>query len=207
VTILHRAAQTLEDDALKKLIGVLAFALAISGKVEASTIIVDASGILVGAEDVNVNGTLYDVTFVEGTCASVFGACDLAHFTFTDSLQATLASQALLDQVFLDGPSGQFDSDLALTFGCGEASVQCSALTPYGDSPVLVIALAANRSPGYSDTTFTSILGTDHDTSTDGGSVGSVFVKWSLVSVPDGIGTIGLLGVSVLSMLALRRAI
>jgi hypothetical protein len=41
-----------------------------------------------------------------------------------------LASQALLDQVFLDGVQGQFDTDAALTNGCN--GTVCRANTPFG---------------------------------------------------------------------------
>lgn len=64
---------------------------------------VNSSGVVTGATGVNVAGSLYDVNFVDGTCASVFGTCDSAHFAFTTDTSAVNASQALLDQVFV-GP-------------------------------------------------------------------------------------------------------
>ena len=77
-------------------------------------------GELLGASGVIVDGSLYDVEFADGTCIALYDGCDeTSDFTFTDLASAVLASQALLDQVFLDGPSGNFDTQPALTTGCG----------------------------------------------------------------------------------------
>jgi hypothetical protein len=46
---------------------------------------VNGSGILTGVDDVVVGGSDYNVSFADGTCASVFVVCDAAHFTFTTS--------------------------------------------------------------------------------------------------------------------------
>ena len=80
---------------------------------------VDASGQLIGATSVEVDGTFYDVEFVEGSCVDVFNGCDdTGEFTFPDQVDASLAAAALLAQVFLDDPLGMFDSDPSLTRGC-----------------------------------------------------------------------------------------
>jgi hypothetical protein len=61
------------------------------------------AGQLIGASDVSVLGTRYDVSFVEGTCAAVFSGCDEpSDLSFTDEDSGIAAAQALLDQVFLD---------------------------------------------------------------------------------------------------------
>jgi hypothetical protein len=84
-------------------------------------------GQLMGASDVDVGGTLYDVAFLDGTCIDLFNGCDdPSDFTFTDSASAILASQALRDQVFVDGPDGSFDSIPELTNGCEAASSDVS---------------------------------------------------------------------------------
>jgi PEP-CTERM motif len=104
----------------------------------AATLLVNGSGQLTGATGVDVGGTLYDVTFVDGTCASVFGGCDSSSdFQFTTQAAAAAASQALIDQVFLDGPDGNFDTNYELTVGCG-ANIYgyCAALVPYTIGPV-----------------------------------------------------------------------
>ena len=69
-----------------------------------ASLIVDGAGNLLGATNATVDGTLYDVEFVEGSCVDVFTGCDeLADFDFTDAATALLAAQALLDQVWVDG--------------------------------------------------------------------------------------------------------
>lgn len=95
---------------------------------------ISAGGQLTGASGVDVGGTMYDVRFVDGTCNAVFSDCQAGApnaFAFHTQGSAHEASQALLDQVFLDGPQGNFDSDLSLTSGCASDRI-CDAITPYG---------------------------------------------------------------------------
>jgi len=89
-------------------------------------------GQLLGASDVNVGGTLYDVQFMDGTCITLFSGCGLStEFAFTTHGDAVLASQALIDQVFLDSVDlGLFDSEPSLTNGCAETNL-CGVLTPW----------------------------------------------------------------------------
>ena len=89
------------------------------------------SGQLIGALGVDVNGTPYDVAFKEGTCASVFGVCDAAHFDFTSFDTAEAASKALLDQVFINTTDGPFDDTPNLTYGISDVSIGY-ILTPFG---------------------------------------------------------------------------
>lgn len=92
---------------------------------------VDGSGQLLGASGVDVNGTLYDVQFMDGTCAALFTGCDSEEdFVFNNLMDALAASDALLAQVLLDSPSGQFDSMPHLTVGCSDPS-DCFFITPY----------------------------------------------------------------------------
>jgi hypothetical protein len=108
------------------------------------TLVVDSGGQLVGATEVNVNGTAYDVTFVDGTCTEVFDGCDTAaKFTFQSQTEADQASQALLDTVFLDGATGNFDSDPTLTAGC--SNIVCAVVTPWGLSGTDVVLSGANN--------------------------------------------------------------
>jgi len=112
---------------------VLAWGLPLaSAPASAATLLVNGSGILTGATGVDVGGTPYDVEFVEGACYVLFHGCNSAgDFTFTTQAGAASAGQALLDQVFLDNAVlGAFDSNPALTFGCG-SSLHCFIDTPY----------------------------------------------------------------------------
>jgi len=105
-----------------------------AGSAQAATLNV-IGGVLHGATGVDVGGIDYDVEFVDGTCIGLFAGCDdPADFTFTSSASAVLASQALLDQVFLDVVSGSFDSEPSLIAGCGHLN-QCQAFTPYAVDP------------------------------------------------------------------------
>jgi hypothetical protein len=68
-------------------------------------------GQLLGASDVDVGGTLYNVEFIKDSCIALYDGCDSPDdFIFNTASEALLASQALLDQVFIDGVSGDFDS-------------------------------------------------------------------------------------------------
>lgn len=89
-------------------------------------------GILQGATGVNVNGTLYNVTFVDGSCAQTFTGCDQnSDFQFQTKNDAMAAGQALLIQSFLDGPFGNFDTRPDLTAGCQGNSGFCFVIISY----------------------------------------------------------------------------
>ena len=128
----------------------------------APILLVDGSGILTGATGVNVGGTLYDVQFLDGSCAEIFDACDSnADFDF-DPVGAQLAADALLDQVF--GNGDQFDTDPALTAGCVGTTSICQVILPYllfvnggGD---LFVATARNN-PGATTDVVGGSAGTD----------------------------------------------
>ncbi|WP_223276448.1 PEPxxWA-CTERM sorting domain-containing protein [Sphingomonas daechungensis] len=114
-------------------------------------LIVDGSGNLTGATGVNVLGTVYDVVFIDGTCASVFGGCDNQEdFAFGNSQEASSAAQALLDQVFV----GLFDNDPALTSGCSDV-LRCTAWLPYHTSGFSIdVGVAQNWYSGQVDRSF-----------------------------------------------------
>ena len=79
-------------------------------------------GHLLGARNVDVDGTLYDVEFVEGTCVAVFDGCDdESDFDFSTRTLARAAAKSLMHTVILDGPLGDFDSNPELTFGIDSA--------------------------------------------------------------------------------------
>lgn len=118
----------------------------------AATLIVDSSGRLIGATGIDVGGSLYDASFQEGTCISIFHGCDEAHdFQFQTQAAALLASQALLDQVLIDGDLGLFDSDPLAMFGCEFLfDNSCGIATPYalGEGlfgPTIDVGYTVNR--------------------------------------------------------------
>lgn len=113
----------------------LLFAAMLAGFVvapgHAATFIVNGSNKLTGANGVEVLGGIYNVEFIDSTCSAIFGGCDeQSDFLFQTSTEALAAAQALIDQVFLDGPQGNFDTHPELTLGC-TALHSCMALVPY----------------------------------------------------------------------------
>jgi PEP-CTERM motif len=98
------------------------------------------TGRLLGATGVNVSGTLYNVDFLDGHCATLFSGCDSeSDFIFTTVTSAAAASQALLDQVFLDTAQGNFDTDPTLTNGIGAFNFSARIHTPYDLAPLSTI--------------------------------------------------------------------
>ena len=105
----------------------------VASSAQAATLNV-VGGQLMGASNVLVDGSLYVVQFLDGSCIDLYNGCDeSSDYTFQTMASAVLASQALLDQVFLDGVEGQFDSSPQLTNNCSFPS-RCSTLTPVPQS-------------------------------------------------------------------------
>ncbi len=143
-------------------------------------------GQLMGAFGVDVEGTLYDVEFLEGSCIALYSGCDhVSDFTFQTQAAAILAAQALLDQVIVDGGVGQFDSQPGLTFGCISAAAFCDVLTPYAfplpGPPPQTVANASSRNEPSFRTIYGLTKGTSSDTYFD---FNSVYAKWS-TPVPE----------------------
>ena len=138
---------------LSRLIAGLWLLLAAGTALSAPILIVDVNGKLTGAHNVEVNGILYDVEFRDGTCADLFSGCDnpVTDFPFTTPADAFAAAAALLAQVFVDGTApALFDSNPALTLGCGTTTV-CGVFTPYALAdifgPRALSQAAENRAP------------------------------------------------------------
>lgn len=86
--------------------------------------LINGSGQLTGATGVVVGAVTYNVSFVEGSCNSLFGGCVNANFDFHTQADALAASQALFNQVV----SG-FGNQPGLIFGCGDVNT-CEIQTP-----------------------------------------------------------------------------
>ncbi len=101
-------------------------------RAHAAPILDVVGGQLLGARNVSILGSLYDVEFKDGTCADLFDGCDEASdFTFTTVNGAHGAALALLNLIFLDDPLlGLFDADPELTQGCENLGV-CVSIIPY----------------------------------------------------------------------------
>jgi hypothetical protein len=148
-------------------------------------------GQLLGASGVDVGGTLYTVEFLQDSCIALYDGCDSpSDFTFPTPGEALSASLALLDQVFIDGVSGNFDSVPSLTVGC-ENYARCNAFTPYRrDSTLVSAAAASNVRPGFgNDSTF----GESYP-ATNNGDLNdfAIYAVWSQVPEPNAALLIGI---------------
>ena len=119
----------------------------VAGAAQAATLNV-VQGQLMGASGVDVGGTFYDVQFLDGTCIDLFNGCDdTSDFTFQTVASATLAGQALLDQVLVNSVAfGQFDDNPSFTNGCELDGGVCLSFVPY-----LVTLSCASFQPCPSD--------------------------------------------------------
>jgi hypothetical protein len=135
---------------------VLVFCLAASANAATLNVV---GGLLRGASNVDVGGDLYDVVFTDGTCIALFSGCDSnSDFAFTTEAAGLAAATALADQVFLDGPEGNFDTLPGLTFGCGDATT-CEAYIPYVTNGTTVLAARMrNKAPPGSDVISANLL-------------------------------------------------
>jgi hypothetical protein len=177
------------------------------GSVQAAVVrVVDGStGKLTGATGVVVGSMLYDVEFLDGTCASVFLVCDVAHFTFRSDDAAGLASEALLHQILLDVGTDFFDSDPTTSRGC-ENPGRCESLTPYRfalDDPEVVLGIKALNAATDADQVDRSGARQDDDLSSD---PSVVWARWSPhrqdVSEP---GALALLAVGFVALISAPR--
>ena len=158
---------------------------------------------LTGARNVEVEGTLYDVNFVDGTCAAVYNGCDEdADFAFQPSAGA--ASEALLSQVFLDVPQGAFDSTPSLTLGCPGTPFfkTCIVVTPFapGSVPFFTSQDAFNQDGSSPDFVASNTHGPDFFSSDS-----EVLAVWSLSSVVPEPSALLVIMVGVLSLAYLRN--
>ncbi|MFK7870830.1 MAG: VPLPA-CTERM sorting domain-containing protein [Roseobacter sp.] len=149
----------------------------------AATLNVDVNGQLLGASDVDVDGVLYDVSFQDGTCISLFADCDeQSDFVFTTADSALLASAALLSQVFIDNSLGQFDSSPGLTRGCAAGVDSCFVFTPYSINSLSQVpnAFAFHTDD---DVLTDGFFGSKINSNTNTGSVDSfTYAVWSVTT-------------------------
>jgi len=183
----------------------LFFATALFSAASSHAGLIVESGELVGATNVVVFGFgTYDVSFEDGTCASVFSGCDqLSDFSFTNYDQVRAASQALLDQVFIDSELGQFDSTPALTRGC-EDDNKCIALIPYDLTESWVFSknlINASSEEGDKES-FNSNLGFEQSIIGRSNTTFAVFTK--VIEVPAPGGAL-LFGFALMTIVSFKR--
>lgn len=154
---------------------------------------------LVGFDSIDVDGTLYDVRFIDDSFNDLF--IDAAGLDFTTEVTANTASQALLSA--FDSFS-MYDDDPTLTNGCSH-SLNCILLTPYLTNSTNVATSYAYNGNASEPDFVASPWGWNRDSDLLG-AVNVVYADWSVGSprsVPEpkatvliGIGLIGLLGFS-----------
>lgn len=113
----------------------------------AASLVVD-NGQLIGASGVNVDGTLYNVQFLDGFYSDTIQ--DESDLVTTSEAQARSFGQALMDQVLLDTAEGLFDTDPELTFGCENLN-ECVVWIPFDidfNTMLVTAVLAINRRAG-----------------------------------------------------------
>lgn len=133
--------------------------LAASTLAHAGVLLRIEDGLLTGASGALVNGTLYDVSFQDGSCNSLQAGC--AQFAFGTLLDAVAAAQALMDEVFL----GLYDTAPELTRGC-TSTQQCLITTIFGPGVGLVGNAVTfwNRPADADDQTTVGFIGSAFDT-------------------------------------------
>ncbi len=165
------------------------------------------NGQLIGAYDVDVNGVVYDVRFVEGSLRELFYSStdDTWNFDF-DSTGAFHATRALVDQVYrIDGVWTEFIDSPSFTFGIGTGHSQMRLLTPYtsvGGASGIPHSMVYMYQ-GYKPTAVSSQGYSGADTRSD---PGYVYADWTVsnnsVPVP---GTFILLGLGIIGVAGTTR--
>jgi hypothetical protein len=161
-----------------------------------------SGGQLLGAFGVDVGGNLYNVDFLNGTCIALYDGCDdVSDFTFQTFADADLASQALLDQVFLNG-ADLFDTAPELTNGCNppQGEVACLVVTPFDVSDVVINAVAWNHAIEADDITASAGPITPDQISRI--ASGRTWAVWTPVPEP---GTAVLMGLGLLGLSVRNR--
>jgi hypothetical protein len=156
-------------------------------------------GQLIGATGVDVEGSLYNVQFLDGFYSDTFQ--DESDLDTTSEAQARLFGQALMDQVFVDTAEGLFDSDPELTFGCGNLN-ECIVWIPFDidfNTFEVTAVLAINRRAGaIQPEGVRDVLGGNNYSNNFADDTNWVYADWQVVPVPAAVwlfaSALGLLG-------------
>ncbi len=182
-------------------VGFFVFLLSVSAQGVASVVLdVDANGQLRGAQNVEVQGVLYDVQFVDGSFLSVFG--DESNLDAASRYMSNLFSQAINDQVLL---GTLFDLSPEDTFGCSDPNL-CRIITPYQVDNGLTFRAYYSQNRPSANAYYSYFDGADPLIAEDYSQSGVyVFADWSVAGVPAPTGLLFLVA-GLLGVLRCRRA-
>ncbi len=154
---------------------------------------------LTGINGLVVGSSTYNVSFVDGTCASVYGVCDAAHFTFGTQINANAAAQAILSAI-----AGTFFDTHVGTVGCTNVS-GCQMFVPFGinASSNVVLGIAINLYSG-SDLVSPNNTSQSTDTTSQSSNVYTVFSLAPATEVPEPF-TLSLFGAGIGGLAFIRR--
>ena len=137
-----------------------------------------------GAKGVLIDGFSYNVRFIDSSCDRIWSGCDNNKFLFKTSEFAMKASQALLDQVFLDlAPHLLFDS-VPWTLAGIEPLNEAFVWTPFRNTGSGVSAMTAvNRPMESGDFTGAGAAPVSRDFGSFAAS--DTWAKWTVTVVPE----------------------
>ncbi|MDQ2091371.1 VPLPA-CTERM sorting domain-containing protein [Marimonas arenosa] len=138
-------------------------------------------GQLLGVSGLDVDGTLYDVEFVDGTCAALFSGCD-EQSDFALNAGNILAALAALDSLFDNNPV--FDDIPGNVSGCGSLA-RCFVVSPYAPMSGFDRSLTGNLQNDQVEANDQFYL-TNYDIFQDFGGPNNslVYAVWSVAEVP-----------------------
>lgn len=173
------------------------------------------NGYLIGANNVDVGGVKYDVRFSSNTFVSLFSGAPMAFQSSPELAQE--ASYAMLNQVFVDGPAGDFSRAPGRVAGCWNAPYTCYIYTPWRrfldnatapPAEMVALSLLFVSSTDWADPNFDQII-YSNEFALDQGSGYRTWAVWSLstvAAIPEPqTYALALAGLSVVGWMARRR--
>ena len=185
---------------LFKTLAAASLAMASQTVPHASASTLELSGnVITGVLGVDVGGTLYDVTFADGS------AVNLEPFTFTTQAAADAASNALLTEVFSTGSADVINGctpTYSSTATCAIATLAARRLTSHSQGPgnvyasILVLKYDGSSS-SVTDNVVPSVIGS---------AFRSTFADWQAEPVPEpGSAALAATGLAAVAAAAAKR--